>query len=174
MQEAGTTRRPLEEYRMARPRPRALLVALAVVATGALIAFALMPNGLLRQATSSGPTAANPTGETAQEPGGDQPHCDAGDEANDPDAAQKCQTGYFDPRKEAKFERAGGEADRVGPDSPAAEQVDNRAYPRSYVDDRLALKGRHAFDAKPRRLHRSNFKTTAAYNRYVSALTHPG
>ena len=55
----------------------------------------------------------------------------------------------FDPRKEAKFERAhGGEADRKGPDNPAAEQVDNRAYPRCYVDDRLR-QPREAFKAKP-------------------------
>src|SRR4051794_41580921 len=57
-----------------------------------------------------------------------------------------------DPRKEAAFENErGGEADRKGPQNPVVEQVDNRAYPRKYVDDRLALKGRKAFDAKPSR-----------------------
>src|SRR5690349_3372455 len=44
--------------------------------------------------------------------------------------------GYAEPRKEARFESAIGEADRKGPNNPASEQVDNRAYPRSYVDDR--------------------------------------
>ena len=48
-----------------------------------------------------------------------------------------------DPRKEAAFENArGGEADRNGPQNPAVEQVGNRAYPRNYVDDRLAIKSR--------------------------------
>src|SRR6185369_6969970 len=109
-----------------------------------------------------------------QEPDGqDAEGCKAGDggEAEDADAAERCELGYFDPRKEAKFERTVGEADRGGADNPAAEQVDNRAYPRSYVDDKRALKGRKAFDAKPKRLHRSDFRTTAAYNTYVAALT---
>src|ERR1700761_7222225 len=44
-----------------------------------------------------------------------------------------------DEAKEAKFDRDGKEASR-GPKSPAAEQVEDRAYPRSYVDDRLAVK----------------------------------
>src|SRR4051812_10673652 len=57
-----------------------------------------------------------------------------------------------DPRKEAAFENErGGEADRKGPQNPVVEQVGNRAYPRSYVDDALALKARKAFDAKPSR-----------------------
>src|SRR3954452_13756083 len=58
----------------------------------------------------------------------------------------------FDPHKEAVFEgrgSLGGEAERRSDDSPAAEQVANRAYPRTYVDDRLASKARKAFDAKP-------------------------
>ncbi len=138
---------------MARLRPRALLLAMVAVATVAIVALAVMPNGLFRQNTSSGPTAVSPGGQTTGEPEGE----DSG--------------GYFNPRKEAKFEKSGGEADRVGPSTPAAEQVDNRAYPRSYVDDRQALKSRKAFDAKPKRLHRSNFRTTAAYNAYVTALT---
>ena len=56
------------------------------------------------------------------------------------------------PRKEAAFENErGGEADRKGPQNPVVEQVDNRAYPRKYVDDRLALKSLKAFNAKPSR-----------------------
>jgi len=134
---------------MGRPRPRALFLALAVVATGAIVAFAVMPNGLFRQASKAGPTAANPAGQTAQEPEGE--------------------LGYFNPRKEAKFERTVGEADRGGADNPASEQVDNRAFPRGYVDDKLALKGRKAFDAKPKKLSRSAFRTTRAYQRALIA-----
>lgn len=53
-------------------------------------------------------------------------------------------------QRQAKFERdQGGEARREGPKSPAAEQVGNRAFPRSYVDDRLAVKSRKAFSALP-------------------------
>src|SRR3954452_9128944 len=77
--------------------------------------------------------------------------------------------GYFEPRKEAKFERTTGEADRKGPENPAAEQVDNRAYPRSYVDDRRAVKSRKAFTGKPRRLSRSAFNSTTAYSRATKA-----
>ena len=56
----------------------------------------------------------------------------------------------FDPRKEAAFEGKGLEAQRKGPSNPATEQVENRAYPRAYVDDRLALKSHDAFSASPR------------------------
>ena len=70
--------------------------------------------------------------------------------------------GYFDPRKEAKFERAdGGEADRKGPDNPAAEQVDNRAYPALATSTTSARsrRARHfdgkAAQARPRRRSRS-------------------
>jgi len=68
----------------------------------------------------------------------------------------------FDPHKEAKFERAGGEkeASRNGADTPAAEQVLDRAYPRTYVDDRLAIKSRDAFKAKPNKLGASAFSNT--------------
>src|SRR5690349_6645925 len=139
---------------MARPRPRAFVLALVALATVAIVAFAVMPNGLFRQTSNKSTTAAS-ADQTAQEPKGED-----GEESE----------GYFDPRKEAKFERVGGEADRVGPDSPAAEQVNNRAYPRSYVDDKRALKGRKAFDAKPKRLHRADFRTAAAYQTYLTAL----
>jgi hypothetical protein len=72
----------------------------------------------------------------------------------------------FDPHKEAKFERAGGEkeASRNGADTPAAEQVADRAYPRSYVDDRLAIRSRDAFKSKPNKLGASAFSTTSAFN----------
>jgi hypothetical protein len=70
--------------------------------------------------------------------------------------------GRFDPHKEAAFERArGGEADPGGPRSPAAEQVADHAYPRSYVDDRLAIKSRAAFKSKPSDLRASAFSSLA-------------
>jgi hypothetical protein len=56
----------------------------------------------------------------------------------------------FDPHKEAKFERT--HARRSLPQrgrQPVAEQVADRAYPRSYVDDRLAVRSRDAFKTKP-------------------------
>lgn len=53
---------------------------------------------------------------------------------------------------QAKFDRGHGkEADREGPSSPADEQVGDRAYPRNYVDDRLAAKGFASFKSLPRR-----------------------
>src|SRR4029079_10692830 len=43
--------------------------------------------------------------------------------------------------REGQFNRGHGkEGRREGPSSPAAEQVADRAYPRSYVDDALAQK----------------------------------
>jgi hypothetical protein len=66
---------------------------------------------------------------------------------------------------EAKFDRGNGkEGRREGPSNPNAEQVENRAYPRSYVDDKDAKKSRAAFDSKPKRPTRAGFQTTAAYN----------
>ena len=71
----------------------------------------------------------------------------------------------FDPHKEAKFEHARGEeASRNGADNPVAEQVADRAYPRSYVDDRLALKSRDAFKTKPDILGPSAFLTAGAFS----------
>jgi hypothetical protein len=70
----------------------------------------------------------------------------------------------FDPRKEAAFERENGlEAERRGPQNPAAEQVEDRAYPRAYVDDRLALKSRAAFERKPEKLGSSVFGSQTAF-----------
>jgi len=43
----------------------------------------------------------------------------------------------------------GGEANRQGPSNPAAEQVADRAYPRNYVDDRLARAEGKAYAAIP-------------------------
>jgi hypothetical protein len=63
-----------------------------------------------------------------------------------------------------------GEADREGSaGGPAAEQVDDRAYPRGYVDDRLAARGRGAYKAKPTKLPRSAFSSNAAYADALSA-----
>ena len=55
--------------------------------------------------------------------------------------------------------REGGEGDRHGANTPWGEQVGNRAYPRSYVDDRLAVKSRRAFERMPTSAPRSSFKT---------------
>jgi hypothetical protein len=70
----------------------------------------------------------------------------------------------YNPHREAAFERRGGEeARRGGADNPVAEQVGDLAYPRTYVDDRLALKSRAAFKAKPRDLGASAFSTSTAF-----------
>src|SRR4051812_49855231 len=67
----------------------------------------------------------------------------AGERAEAEDRGER-EKGYLEPRKEAKFERTTGEADRKGPKTPAAEQVENRAIPRSYVDDKRAIASRKA------------------------------
>ena len=59
--------------------------------------------------------------------------------------------------------REGGEGDRHGANTPWGEQVGNRAYPRSYVDDRLAVKSRRAFERMPSSAPRAAFKTSRAY-----------
>src|SRR4051812_39302034 len=100
--------------------------------------------------------------------GGSSPPAGGERASADRDAGERAE-GHVDPRKEAKFESSTGEADRKGPQNPAAEQVDNRAIPRSYVDDRRAIGARHAFDAKPHRLSRSAFKSGAAYQKASSA-----
>jgi PKD domain-containing protein len=62
--------------------------------------------------------------------------------------------------------RKGGEGERHGARTPWGEQVANRAYPRSYVDDKRALAGRRAFDrvrgAAPRTAFRSQREFDAA------------
>jgi hypothetical protein len=66
-------------------------------------------------------------------------------EGETPNARQEA----ADEAHQAKFDRDGKEASREGPRSPADEQVGDRAYPRSYVDDRLAAKGFAAFQGLP-------------------------
>ena len=75
----------------------------------------------------------------------------------------------FDPRKEAAFEGKGLEAQRKGPSNPATEQVENRAYPRAYVDDRLALKSHDAFERKPEKLGSAAFATRTAFAAALAA-----
>jgi hypothetical protein len=57
----------------------------------------------------------------------------------------------------------GGEAPREGPRSPVGELVEDRAYPKSYVSDRLALRGANEFKALPSSAPVSSFKSAAAY-----------
>jgi hypothetical protein len=65
----------------------------------------------------------------------------------------------------------GGEAPREGPKSPTAELVEDRAYPRSYVSDRLALKGSRAFSRLPSAPPRSAFGSSAKYKAALSAAS---
>ena len=69
--------------------------------------------------------------------------------------------------RESKKE--GDEASREGPSTPAAEQVGNRAYPRAYVDDRLALKERRTFKAIPSKPSRASFDTGAEFQQALAA-----
>src|SRR2546421_485084 len=63
---------------------------------------------------------------------------------------------------EAKFNRGQGkEANRERPSTPAQEQVANRAYPRGYVDDRLALKEFKRFGSLPRGRAAANVRGSA-------------
>ena len=81
------------------------------------------------------------------------------------DEAEERPHGYAEPRKEARFETAIGEADRKGPNNPAAEQVDNRAYPRSYVDDKRSRGARATYLKKAHKADRADYgsqKTFAA------------
>ena len=83
--------------------------------------------------------------------------------------AEERPNGYFEPRKEAKFERAnGGEADRQGPDNPSTEQVDNRAYPRTYVDDSRVRGARKEYNGKSHKPTKSTFPTPAAFQQALS------
>jgi hypothetical protein len=63
----------------------------------------------------------------------------------------------------------GGEAPREGPRSPVGELVEDRAYPRSYVSDRLALQGSRAFQRLPSSAPRSAFRSSAEYKAALSS-----
>ena len=65
--------------------------------------------------------------------------------------------------------REGGEGERHGARTPWSEQVSNRAFPRSYVDDRRARAGRRAFDRAPASAPRSAFRTRRAYRAALAA-----
>src|SRR4029077_17659701 len=73
-----------------------------------------------------------------------------------------------DKRHKAVFEAPGedpdrGGADRGGPNSPSAQAVADRAYPRAYVDDERALKTRKAFQRTPNEPSRDTFDTNAEF-----------
>ncbi len=65
----------------------------------------------------------------------------------------------------------GDEASREGPGTPAEEQVANRAYPRTYVDDRLARREHQAFSALPDRPLRGSFSSGTRYRQAVASTT---
>jgi hypothetical protein len=96
---------------------------------------------------------------------------DSGDDDRDADkdADRECAHGYAEPRKEARFETAIGEADRKGPNNPSSEQVDNRAYPRSYVDDKRSLAAAKLNNGKKHRPVVSDFSSTSAYRSAAAA-----
>ena len=56
----------------------------------------------------------------------------------------------------------GGEGERHGARTPWAEQVANRAYPRGYVDDRIARRVERAFDRLPARRRGPHFAQPAS------------
>src|SRR5262249_32023513 len=77
----------------------------------------------------------------------------------------------LDPRKEARFEH--GEAGRRGPTSPAAEQVEDRAFPLGYVDDRRAAVSRKAYEKKGTQPDRPAFSTATALKQAPAAPPRP-
>src|SRR5262245_3324052 len=130
-----------------------------IVAAGVLVLIAVgaaLYVGVLRH-SSSRRDANEPNGAAVQEA-----------EAEGEFDADR-EDGYFNPRKEAKFEGSTGEADREGPENPAAEQVQNRAFPRNYVNDKRAVAERKNFTKKPTKPDRSAFNSAAAFNEALSA-----
>ncbi|MCW3064840.1 MAG: hypothetical protein JWN32_2012 [Solirubrobacterales bacterium] len=108
-------------------RPVALLLVAVAVVTGGAI-------GLASSGSSPGRAKSAPTWAR----GGEVPNAQH-ERANEAKNA-----------RQAKFERGKGkEGSRTGPTTPAAEQVGNRAYPRSYVDDKLAIQGGQDFRNLP-------------------------
>jgi hypothetical protein len=73
------------------------------------------------------------------------------------------------PPREALELARGKEGPREGPWSAVAEQVDARAYPRSYVDDRDAQRARDNFDAKHRPVDRAAFDNDDSFARASTA-----
>ncbi len=76
-------------------------------------------------------------------------------------------------KREAAFihegEAESGEAERgEGPNSPAAQAVADRAYPRTYVDDRLAIQTRKSFNRLPAEPERESFRGRVAYRQAVA------
>ena len=124
-----------------------------IVAAGVLVVIVVGAGifGATLRRTDRGRDADNPNGAAVREAEGEG---EAGEEWED---------GYFDPRKEAKFERVGGEADRAGPDTPAAEQVENRAFPRSYVNDKRTEDAKKVFtellDKYPKHRHAASARS---------------
>ena len=66
----------------------------------------------------------------------------------------------------------GGEAPRQGPRSPVGEQVEDRAYPKSYVSDRVALQGAKDFKSLPSAAPANSFKSAADFRAATHRLYH--
>ena len=90
---------------------------------------------------------------------------EAGEEDGEEREGAESEEGEREPREAAAVVegREGGEGERHGARTPWSEQVSNRAYPRSYVDDRRAREGRRAFDRLPAAAPRSAFRSRSAY-----------
>jgi hypothetical protein len=74
--------------------------------------------------------------------------------------------------KEAVFEHRDKDKDHaIEAENASGQQVDNRAYPRHYVQSKRALAARKAFLAKPRRLSRSDFRAKARNVEERAAIT---
>ena len=72
----------------------------------------------------------------------------------------------------AAEEGQGGEANREAPTSPAAEQVADRAYPRSYVSDRRARQELRAFKAIPTEPAPTAYRSKAAFEHAAHGAGH--
>ncbi|MDQ1741344.1 MAG: hypothetical protein QOE53_2996, partial [Pseudonocardiales bacterium] len=72
--------------------------------------------------------------------------------------------------KEAVYEHRGKDHS-IEAANASGQQVDNRAYPRHYVQTKRALAARKAFLAKPRKLSRSDFRSSARDIAQRAAIT---
>jgi len=86
----------------------------------------------------------------------------AGTEAEEGEAAAG-EEGGLESQHESSPGDLGGEAPREAPRSPVGELVEDRAYPKSYVSDRLALQGSKDFKALPTTAPASSFKSAADF-----------
>ena len=157
----------MSRFRLTGPRPLWPLAALVVVLAAGIIVAVSARSGADdhgEQLALWGMRHGEAAEEAEEAEGGEEHESEAGARRGGESLAKEAREAAARVQ-----DREGGEGERTGINTPWGEQVANRAFPRSYVDDRRAREVRRAFERVPSRPARSSFRSDRAHRRAIDA-----